>query len=1026
MAPCTLFFIAAVALLGQSSLAQVPEPYEWLNNGSFALPPRPYSNDPLVSYAWTDEADYINMQIFELRPLSTSIAPASAGTICSPGSDFCFATVASNATVMFDFGAEHAGWLEINTTVPTPSYVHVLAGISEHNYENVVMPRQPLTAYPSPAGSSAGLYRLEVEPALRLKSLYAGARYAFLYFTFDSSCSPSTCPAVNVSGVRFVAQVLPVTYTGSFSTLDSDPILDRIWYQGAYSTRVNLLPGFFGSELLPRGDRPPPFQGDAHVAQSVGLAAFAGAQGYALVLAMSNLTDSVRRSVHDSNIITYPLMWCLSVVEYYMATGDVPSFTYFAQSISTILDQSTANFQSWTQPADQRWSGWDDRLGSGFWDVNLTPESRRFYWMTTIRAMNAFASAAAQAGLTSYATKYAGVAAQLIAHVRAPGQDWIVQGGYGLHACTAAVLGGWTTADEQAAMFSLHFNNSGTICSYSNYDSGFILAALGTMGHLDYALAMLKLCWGRQIRAGATCWWEASMAYDSMPDAGPDSGAGSANGTGYQEPTLGAQTSLCHAWGSAPTTWLTRTLAGLAPVSPGYRVYSVAPALGLKQESNAWVPSLEATQNTPAGAITLAASAVQLESSGNATVTINVTAPLSLRPRIQLQLVLPRGAAVSYRAAADANRIAQWPTLTLVDVQARTSCDGDASSAGEALRWSLSIDELHAAGATVEHKSSGWQWLTLPEHVISNTLSRLQGPAPTCAADTSLVFLTVTSSYRSPATSVQVDEAAVGSSAVDAYPYAPYTAPVWAGSVVAIDNTTHGLWLNAGCYGRDGYILFGFDPSPTAGFGGLTAGQPADRAQLPAYVTHVAASPNMTRGRWSPGCAAPDCVPSQPPLPAALLQDPAGGHSAPGTALGWVQGVDMYQAWIDVNITGSQSFVLSVYVADTGLAVALQDYGQALLLHVEDAITRTQIVPDFVVRTYVPAPAYNGTVQPYSSGGVHGLERGVIFRYSYPAARNTGGTGSMRIKPYCLAPFASATASNACYGAVSALFFDPQ
>lgn len=204
---------------------------------------------------------------------------------------------------------------------------------------------------------------------------------------------------------------------------------------------------------------------------------------------------------------TYPLMWVLSVVDYYSATGDVTTLSQLGGDVSKILDQAIGWFQSPDQPSDLRWSGWDDRLGSGFSNVDQTPEARRFLWTTTLRAVARFSDAAAAAGLAPYHTKYEGVVTTLLANLRAPGADWWVAGGYGLHAAAAAVNSGRLSADEQEGMFSRLFNDSAHICSFSNYDSGMLLDALGVMGRHDYGVAMLRLCWGRQLQAGATCWW---------------------------------------------------------------------------------------------------------------------------------------------------------------------------------------------------------------------------------------------------------------------------------------------------------------------------------------------------------------------------------------------------------------------------------------------------------------------------------------------------------------------------------------
>ena len=321
-------------------------------------------------------------------------------------------------------------------------------------------------------------------------------------------------------------------------------------------------------------------------------------------------------------------MWVLSLVDYYMATGDDATLTSLARDAETILDGCLANFNSTTSPADLRWSGWDDRLGSGFVDVNQTPEARRFYWMTTLRAAAAFAAAAGHAGgaLQPAATKYSAAVTDAVARLRAAGgAAWYATGQYGLHAMSQAILGGWTTAEERDATFAL-FNDSARICSFSNYDSGYILSALGASGHIDFATAMLRQCWGRQITAGATCWWESTQAYDAMLATGVD-----------MDLVPGAQTSACHAWGSTPTTWMPANLLGVTPSAPGYKRFNFAPAVG---QGGQWLSSVSGSVPTPLGAIDATAK-VNGTSGTGAVVTLTLHHPTGTLASVQLRDTLP-------------------------------------------------------------------------------------------------------------------------------------------------------------------------------------------------------------------------------------------------------------------------------------------------------------------------------------------------------------------------------------------------
>lgn len=479
---------AAAALLHFATWrpsSAAPQPYPTLGPGDYSGPPTPASRDPLVRYRWDVGADAGRLQIFASPPASAAAAPPGAATglrtlITSPYGEGA-AIVVGPASVMLDFGLELPAWLEVAVPGGVPPGVDVRLGISEYDAHRAASVGPPTAAPVAYDGGTT--LRLETTPLL-----FDGLRYAWL----DVGCAAPPCAPLAVSGVRAVAQVLPLNYTGAFAS--DDATLDAIWYTGAYSTRVNAQPGFLGSELLSRGDRAPPFQGDAHVAQAAGLAAFGSPPLYALAAAMLNVTDSAAHAVHDSNIATYPLLWVLSVADFYVATGDARVFAAFAADAAAILDAALANFNT-TLPVDLRWSGWDSRLGSGFSNVNQTPEARRYYRMTTLRASAGFAAACRAAGgaFDRYAVAFDAAVTAAAARLRAAGgPQWYVTGRYGLHAMAAAINGGWTTADERAGAFHL-FNDSARVCSLSNFDSGFILNAFGVMGRVDFGLAMVRV-----------------------------------------------------------------------------------------------------------------------------------------------------------------------------------------------------------------------------------------------------------------------------------------------------------------------------------------------------------------------------------------------------------------------------------------------------------------------------------------------------------------------------------------------------
>lgn len=1012
--------VVSAFLLAQTT-AQVPEPYSWLNGGAYSGPILPYSLDPLASYQWGTAANYSDMQIF---PVNVIVARASnvssvlqLDSIIASEFGSAATNVTDNCTIMIDFAVEHAAWLELSFATDIPSYASVNVAISEFD-----KPR------PSAAAGGAADGKLVAYPGAQYrfettKQLYDGLRYAWITVAFASSCysgGVNTCAPLRITGVRGVAQVLPFNYSGFMTT--SDPVIDRIYYQGAYSTRVNILPGFFGSELLSRGDRAPPFQGDAHVAQAVGLAAFGSQPMYALVRTMLNFTDSARIPVHDSNIVTYPLMWILSVCDYWYATGDAAFFAELAPSIDTILGLNFPNFASWPKPSTQRWSGWDDRLGSGFADVDLTSESRRFYWMTIIRAAAVFVDAATQAGgsLAPYVTKYTPVVQSLVSSLRnTGGPQWYLtlHGGYGLHAMAAAINGGWTTAQEQSDMFSLAFNDSAHICSFSNYDSGFILRALGVMGRYDFGMAMLRMCWGAQIASGATCWWESSDSYGAMLQGGVD-----------MDVIPGATTSGCHAWGSYPTAWLAQQALGVTPTRGGYSTFLVSPGgVGMSGFSgtggggdggSGYLDHISGTVPTPHGSIEVD---VTLEEEtgdggdGDVTVTYRVIYPAGTTGTLRIPTA-PYGS----QAIDDINGCG---AVTLRQLRTTT---GDI-----------------AVGALPRYTDALGR-----DHVLVEGLLKV-------VEDGDRREVTVTAVYAASSGGGGGRTCGVATAPSSPWPYPPFTPYSYALPSPVIDNTTHGMWIDGG-YGKQGYALFGFNS------GG------ADVAQLPPYVAFVNVSSGATRHVVDSNTS----VNGPGPFP-SWLQDPSDPTSPSARRLGaadagalfnlWVDiGLDsnqMYTLWVDVGLNGTSSgsgnsgaprslravrpappaspsasgtaaaagaiapFTLTLYVADTATPLG-STVPESVIVRAEDMITRNQLTPDVMARHYVAPPPYGNSTPPYNAGGLWGLEAGLMLRYSVDPSRlsfNTTGTGpivqtpGVRFRVFCV---------DGCYASISGLFFD--
>ena len=517
----------------------ISEPYPSLGGGSFSAPAVPESPDPLVSYRWAATAAADDLQVYFLRPAKVEAdVPGAFENLASLTSDSPDVTVNKPGTIRVDFGVESAAWLEIESDDLAG---RVEMGISEYNQPAVVNigPENPVKRKtPVRYGN---VYRLELN-----REFYEGVRFGWIHVV-------SVERPWHIRGIRAVCQVKPTNYEGSFRC--SDPVLTRIWYTGAYTVKLNLLRDYFGAILMDRGDRYS-WTGDAHPAQAAAMAAFGN---------FDFVKANIERTAADGNWIeSYSLYWVLSLVDYYMFTGDGTTFGKHLAAAEGKLAQAAAIYES--RQADLYFYGWDERLGAGFEDPN-TEESWRAYRMLFIRACREFGRAMEFFGRAETAAEYAALAAAKIDSLRTDPQ-WFKP--FGLHAAADAVNAGFTDLKEKTALFSQVFFNSRERISYSPFNQYFVIRALGAIGRPDIALETVKEYWGGQLDYGGTTFFEVFRP-DWNNELKPNDPVPN-NQCGY--------TSLAHPWGAGVTRWLTDEILGVKPTKPGFETFEVTPRLG--------------------------------------------------------------------------------------------------------------------------------------------------------------------------------------------------------------------------------------------------------------------------------------------------------------------------------------------------------------------------------------------------------------------------------------------------------------
>jgi hypothetical protein len=104
---------------------------------------------------------------------------------------------------------------------------------------------------------------------------------------------------------------------------------------------------------------------------------------------------------------------------------------------------------------------------------------------------------------------------------------------------------------------------------------------------MDYAAAVVKLCWGEILKLSTGCFWDISS---------PEWAQWLADGN--KAPT---SPSYCHPWSSGVTHWLTESFAGLMPQQAGFRTFVATPHVSRLH------PRVRATRHTPHGPLSIRA-----------------------------------------------------------------------------------------------------------------------------------------------------------------------------------------------------------------------------------------------------------------------------------------------------------------------------------------------------------------------------------------------------------------------------------
>ncbi|HEX5483125.1 MAG TPA: alpha-L-rhamnosidase C-terminal domain-containing protein [Terriglobia bacterium] len=501
-------------------------------------------------------------------------------------------------SLVLDFGRESTGRLEVVSDSDAPMRLAIQYG--ESLGETL---REPYL----------GVDDLAVPPHATAYGPKSAFRYAKV--TFLNGASPLRFKTIQLDDIYY-----PVKYRGSFES--SDPLLNRIWQLGAYTSHLCMQDDIWDA---PKRDRAR-WMGDLDVSGHVIDAVFA--DHFLMQETMDALIRDAGQPVdRDVNHIPgYSAFWVMGEADYYEHFGDLEYLRSLHQPLIQLLDYMASEMDSRSVFTNRHhawpYVDWSPGLSPSFSSAGTRPLSEtapnaqrgtqfEFYaafkrgaWLLRQLgdSVNADRFDAKAKAIRSAALKY-----MLDPQTGTFGDRWQPN--------AMAIYSGLADEAQTQTIWQkvLSHPDKFRITPYYNF---YVISAMALAGQYKPALDWIRKYWGGMVRRGATSTWE---AYElGLPKQGWHRRLRADFGQGYF-------VSLAHGWSSGPTIWLMEEILGIKPTKPGFTQVQIRPELAGLQ----WA---RGTEPTPRGMIRVDYRAA----SGG-----GLTATLDLPPGTQAEVSMP-------------------------------------------------------------------------------------------------------------------------------------------------------------------------------------------------------------------------------------------------------------------------------------------------------------------------------------------------------------------------------------------------
>ena len=365
---------------------------------------------------------------------------------------------------------------------------------------------------------------------------------------------------VELLGVRAVTLMQPEEQVGFFEC--SDDRLNTIWNTGAYTLQLcmqeYLWDGIKRDRLV--------WAGDLHPEVMTLLSVFGN---HPIVpSSLRFLREDSPLPAWMNGMPPYSLWWIITLRDWWLHTGDRATLDENRDYLRRLLEMAERHVDAEGQ----------ERLPSRFldWATASDPAALAVGSHALMRiAMTAGAELCAVFGEVEMASRCHRAEERLSLFHPSNVKNQ--------QANALRVLAGLADADD----VNRNIFQPDPAAGLSPFYAYYVLEARSAAGDVVGALDLIRQYWGGMLDFGATSFWEhfdmAWVERNPKPtriDEWPMDGRPCVHRDFGDYCYKGYRHSLCHAWASGPTSWLSRQILGITPATPGFGSVHVRPNLG--------------------------------------------------------------------------------------------------------------------------------------------------------------------------------------------------------------------------------------------------------------------------------------------------------------------------------------------------------------------------------------------------------------------------------------------------------------